>query len=111
MLPSLREKRRYVVFEIVSERDFDLGEVVEAVWEGLISYMGERGVGLANPWIMKDLFYPEKQVGGIRIEKNSVQDVRTALALVDRIDGEKVCLYMRGVSGSIKKAREKFLDV
>ncbi|MDY6777860.1 MAG: Rpp14/Pop5 family protein [Candidatus Nanohaloarchaea archaeon] len=107
---SLRDKERYIIFSIEADRAFDLGDVVDAVWKGLLDFLGEKEVAKANPWIMGDLFSRKKQVGGIRVTKDYVSDCRTAIALIDQISGKNVCLHVLGVSGTLKSARDKYLQ-
>ncbi|MCJ7428913.1 MAG: ribonuclease P protein component 2 [Candidatus Nanohaloarchaeota archaeon QJJ-5] len=106
---SIRKKERYIIFKIESEQEYSLGEVVDAIWKELLSFLGERTVAAANPWVMGDLFSTNNQVGGIRVHKGHVEDVRTALALIDHIDREDVCIHILGVSGTIQSARDKYL--
>ncbi len=107
--PTMRKKQRYLIFKIESEKKFGIGEVVESIWEELLGFLGESGVSEADPWIMKDLFYRDKQVAGIKTDKDHVEEIRTALALIDEIDGENVCIYVKGVSGTMKAAKKKFI--
>lgn len=107
---SLREKERYILFRIESTETFSLGDVVDQLWKDMVSYLGEKTVAAVNPWVMGDLFSKRQQVGGIRVNKDHVEDVRTAIALVDHINGEDVCIHVIGVSGTMQSARDKYLD-
>ena len=107
--PAVRRKQRYLIFGIHSEHDFSMGEVVKAVWKELYSFLGEKGVSDADPWIMKSLFEREKQVGGIKTGREHIHDIRSALTLISEIDGKKVCINTLGVSGTMQSAREKFM--
>jgi ribonuclease P/MRP protein subunit POP5 len=107
--PTMREKERYIIFSIESDESFDLGDTVKAIWSEFISFLGENEVAKVNPWIMGDLFSQDKQVGGIRVNKDYVSECRTALALIDSINGTRVCIHVIGVSGTIQSARDKYL--
>ncbi|MDY6788609.1 MAG: Rpp14/Pop5 family protein [Candidatus Nanohaloarchaea archaeon] len=112
--PSMQEKTRYLVFKIRSEQEVGLGSLVDAVWKGILEFMGELEASKADPWIMKELFDRERQVAGVRVNKDYVAEVRTALALIKsvRSDGQPrlpVQLYVVGVSGSMEKAREEYM--
>lgn len=106
---SIRKKERYIIFKIESDETYSLGEVVDGIWQELLSFLGERTVAEANPWVMGDLFSTNNQIGGIRVHKDHVEDVRTALALIDQIDRSKACIHVLGVSGTIQSARDKYL--
>ncbi len=108
--PSMRKKQRYIVCKIESEKIFDIGDIVGCLWNNMLEFLGEKGVSEADPWIMKDLFYRDKKIFGIKTGKNSVEDIRTCLALITDINDEKVCIHVKGVSGTLKAARNKFVD-
>lgn len=107
---SLRRKQRYILFRIEGDNDFGLGQVVDSMWKELISFLGEQQVAKIDPWIMGDLFSQDKQVGGIRVDKDYVEEARTAIALIDRIENTPVCIHVLGVSGTIESARDKYLQ-
>jgi ribonuclease P/MRP protein subunit POP5 len=107
---SLRRKQRYILFRIEGDNDFGLGQVVDAMWKELISFLGEQQVAKIDPWIMGDLFSQDKQVGGIRVNKDYVEEARTAIALIDHIEKNPVCIHVLGVSGTIESARDKYLQ-
>lgn len=105
---SLREKKRYIVFEVLCERDREMGQVVDAVWDALLDFLGQEGVARASPWIMGDMFDREKQRGSVKVNKDEVEEVRAALALVQDIGGEEAALHVLGVTGTMASAREKY---
>lgn len=105
---SLREKKRYIVFEVLCERDRELGQVVDAIWDAVLDLLGQQGAARANPWVMGDLFDDEKQRGGIRVNKDDVEEVRAALALVQEVGGEEAAIQVLGVTGTMDSAREKY---
>lgn len=105
---SLREKKRYIVFEVLCDRDRELGQVVDAVWDVLLDFLGQDGVAQAAPWLMEDLFDAEQQRGGLKVNKEEVESVRAALALVQEIGGETAALQVLGVTGTMDSAREKY---
>ncbi len=105
---SLREKQRYIIFEILAERDRELGQVVEAVWDSVLEFLGQEGAARADPWVIKDLFDREKQRGGIRVNRGMVEEVRASLALVTEVGGEEAAFHVLGVTGTMESARDKY---
>jgi len=106
---SLRSKERYILFRIEAADEFSLNDVVEQVWKEMVSFLGEQQVAAVNPWVLGDLFSRKEQVGGIRVNKDYVEEVRTSLALMDHINGTPVCVHVLGVSGTMQSARDKYL--
>lgn len=107
---ALREKKRYLIFEIIAKEKKSLGEVIEAIWDSLLSLLGEADTAKANPWIVKDLFEEDSQRGGLRVNHNYVEEARLSLALISEIEGERVALKVIGVTGTMRSARKKYLD-
>lgn len=107
--PSLREKHRYIIFELLSDTEHDLGAFVDTAWDAMLDLLGEAGTAEANPWILKDLFNEETQRGGLRVNKDSVESVRSALALITAINGVETTVHVLGVTGTIDSAERKYL--
>ena len=106
--PTLREKKRYLAFEIISEEKVEFGDVVNAFWHSLLNLIGEVGASRANIWFVADSWDAEKQRGLIRCDNKYVEYVRVALALIERIGDKRVIIYTLGVSGTMKAAKRKF---
>ncbi|MCJ7478785.1 MAG: ribonuclease P protein component 2 [Candidatus Nanohaloarchaeota archaeon QJJ-7] len=106
---SLREKKRYIVFEIICRKDRELGQVLDAVWDSVLDFLGQEGTAKADPWIIEGMFNEEEQKGAVKVKKDYVEEVRAALALVQEIGGEEAALQILGVTGTMDSAREKYL--
>jgi len=106
--PSLRGKRRYVAFQVFSEGKFILQDLNNSIWHSLLNLLGELGASQADIWIARDIYDEAKQIGIIRCSHNNVEQVRTALALVERIGDIRVVIKVLGISGSIKATKMKF---
>jgi ribonuclease P/MRP protein subunit POP5 len=106
--PALRERRRYLAYEIISEEKFQLADLVNAVWMSTLNFLGELGTAKAGIWIVKDVYDPERKTGLIRCNHLYVEHVRTALALVQRIGDAPLIIRVVGISGTMKAAKKKF---
>lgn len=107
---SLREKQRYIVFDIIADESAAFGNFVDAVWDTLLDFLGEKGAAEVDPWILKDLFDEDQQRGGIRVRKDYVEDVRAALALITEINGETATIQVISVTGTMDSARKKYFS-
>ncbi|MDY6762063.1 MAG: Rpp14/Pop5 family protein [Candidatus Nanohaloarchaea archaeon] len=105
---SLRQKHRYLVVDIICDRDRELGQVVDTVWDAILDFLGQEGAATADPWVMEDLFDAEQQRFAVKVKKDRVEAVRAALALVQEIGGEDATLQVLGVTGTMDSAREKY---
>ncbi|MBI5060936.1 MAG: ribonuclease P protein component 2 [Candidatus Aenigmarchaeota archaeon] len=107
--PSLRLKKRYIIFEVISEQQIEYGELVSVVWNSLLSLLGDAGASEARVWIIQNLYDNKNQRGVIRCKHDSVEEVRSSLALINIIGEGKVIIKILGVTGTIKSAKSKYL--
>lgn len=109
-MTSLREKKRYLAFEIISEaRIEDFNAVNRTIWAKSLEYLGELGCAHAGIMVLNDKYDKERQKGLIRVGNKSLNNLKAALALVDNIDGKRVIMRTTGVSGILKKAQSKYM--
>jgi ribonuclease P/MRP protein subunit POP5 len=109
MIPStLRERNRYIAFEIVSDSPVSRGEVVKAVWGTLLRFLGELGASKTALWVMD--WDEEKQHGILKVNHGSLDEARAALVLMKEANGRPIVFRTLGVSGTVKKTKEKFLS-
>jgi ribonuclease P/MRP protein subunit POP5 len=101
--PTLKKKKRYIVFEVISGRKFGKEDVKKAVWSVLHENLGN--VGLADAEISFVDFNEESQKGILRCTNKRLEQVRAALALLHEINLYKAFLYVKTITGSIKKTQ------
>lgn len=106
--PTLRERNRYIVFELRSEGKLDRKQVTKSLWNTVLRFLGELGASETSLWLIDWL--PDKQKGILKVNHKSVTPVQAALALLKEVDKKPVLPRVLGVSGTIKKAREKWMD-
>jgi len=75
LLPTLREKDRYISFQIISEEPVNYSELEGAIWNQFMDFYGEYGVSKMSLWLMKNLYSKKKQIGVVRCNNKSVQKV------------------------------------
>lgn len=112
ILPSLRQKKRYLVFEIVSNKKISSFEAISnAIWQNALTFLGELNVAKAGIWILKEKFDPKLQRGIIKVNNLYVAHLKSVLLMVNRISNQKVILRCVGVSGILNKANNKYMAV
>lgn len=105
ILPSLREKKRYLAFGILSKgRIKDFSSVSDAIWHGMLSFNGTRGAAQAGIWVLPEKYNTAAQKGIIRVNHKQVDCLKAGLAAIQEIDSMPVIVRSLGVSGSLKKA-------
>lgn len=106
--PTLREKSRYLAYKVFSEKKIEFSDLVNAFWHSSLNFLGESGTANANIWIMKTTWDEENQTGMIKCSHMDVEQVRTSLALIQRIGDMPVIVSVLGISGTMKAAKSKF---
>ncbi len=107
--PTLRDNQRYIVFEVISNKDVCLETVVNAIWSTSLQLFGEVGTSKFKMWVPSMLFDASRKRAVIRTTHDSVEEVRAVLASIKEIEGESVIFFVHGVTGTIKSAKNKFL--
>ena len=108
---SLRQPKRYVVFEIVSEHPITYQDLVNAVWSSTLSFLGEALASEARPWFIVNLYNAETQKGVLKCAHNMVEQIRAALSLIYMIGESRSIVRILGVTGTINSAQEKYLKL
>ena len=105
LLPSLREKKRYLVFETTIENSLSYKELKEAIISAFKELFGIDGLAKAG---LNFIEYKNNK-GIIRTTTKSLDKLKTSLLFVRKINKQDVILRSIGVSGILKKAKTKFL--
>ncbi|NYZ76391.1 ribonuclease P protein component 2 [Candidatus Micrarchaeota archaeon] len=99
MIPTMREKRRYIHFKLECNRRLSETEAKDELYNAILSFLGELGFSKANPRLVEF----NDNSGILMCCNPEVQRVKAALALVDKIKGENGCIRVLKVSGMIGK--------
>ena len=102
--PTMREKRRYAVFEAISEKPRRKEEVGRALWSAVLETLGT--LGAARSAFLFAEFDDQSQKGILRSTNIDLPFIRGSLALLAKIGESKALIRIIGVTGSIKKAKE-----
>ncbi len=103
LLPSLKEKKRYVAFEVVSKERLSFNQVKKLIEEALFKYIGLLGTSKAGMQILKEKYNNNK--GLIRINHKFTNYLKACFTLINK----KTIVRSLGTSGILKKAEIKYL--
>ncbi|RXA19849.1 ribonuclease P [Methanosarcina sp. MSH10X1] len=106
LLPSLRAKKRYLAFELISEGPVGRSDLVKEVMYAASSLLGDV---TASECDIKVLGF-EDWKGIIQCSHTKVKETRASLATLTRVSGKRATLHVLGTSGTVKRATEKFLQ-
>lgn len=108
ILPSsLREKKRYVAFEVLSESNdlIDRKALLDEVFFATQTLLGDEGSSRIGYRLMD--FDGTK--GIMKINLHAVEDARAAMSTVCSIKGNRATICVLGISGTIRAAIEKYI--
>ena len=110
MAKSLRERKRYLAFEILSNGNMDNFDAVSsAIWDSSLQFLGELGAAQAGIMILEDKYTQHLKRGLIRVNNKHVNHLKSALMLINNINNQDVVVKSVGVSGILKKAEKRYL--
>ncbi|HIK01880.1 TPA: ribonuclease P protein component 2 [archaeon] len=106
--PTLKENWRYISFELLSENKISEKQIVSEMLNSILSFLGELGASNANLWLIE---YDSKTSSGIvRCSNKALTEVIASLATITSIGGSRTTFRVLGVSGTIKKTKDKYLN-
>lgn len=105
-IPTLREKKRYIAFNIISENTINRAELTGELLDSISLLFGDTGESEINPSLMSY----DGRYGILRCQKDRTSETRAALACINRVRGGRVSIMVLGISGTVKGAMEKFIQ-
>lgn len=110
VLPSLREKKRYLAFEVISKKPVkEFSDISRVIWQSLLNFSGVLGASRAGIWLLSDKFNKDKQKGLIKVNHKHVDLLKAALCTIKQVNKVDVIVRSIGVSGILKKT-SKYLQ-
>lgn len=100
LLPALKQKKRYIVFEIKSKETFSSSEIKQAVDDALLLFLGQLGLSKSSPLFVKS----KGNTFMLKVNHNWVDEIKSALILIKSIKKKPVIVHSITTGGTIKKA-------
>ncbi len=107
LMPSLREKKRYLVFEIITESTPDYKDVAKEIDISTKNILGTMDLAKAGVIHIPKRYDAEKKKGMIRVNNKYVEKIITSLGMIKTIAEKDAIIRCTYVSGTIKKANSK----
>ncbi len=105
LLPSLRQKKRYIVFNVNDEKgslQFTIKEVKKEVEDAIVLFIGQLGMSKAAPMFLKEKFRNNHFI--LKVNHKWVDECKAALSLIKKIKNKPVIVKSIITSGTLKKA-------
>lgn len=105
LLPTLREKKRYIAFEAFGDGEVSQRAAQSTVMSELQRFLGEFGMAKAGVMMLNDW---SRNRGIVRTVHTQVDAVRSAIMLAK---GKDFAFKTLAVSGSLDKIRKRVMEV
>src|SRR3989344_2189737 len=106
ILPSLREKKRYVAFEAISKHELSASQVSKDINEALQRLVGTLGAAKAGIMVLEDKWNARSKRGLIKVNHKYADTLKASFVLA----GHETIYKSLGVSGILKKAENRFVN-
>ncbi len=111
--PTLRKNNRYLTVEIKVTSPIVKDDFVTIVWDACVRFQGELNTSNYNLWVMKfyeqenrDNYHVYKAI--VRCQRDYVDEVRSAFALANKFNNDRIAITTVGLSGTIN-ASQKYI--
>lgn len=108
ILPSLKEKKRYLAFEIISKSKIKaFASVRKAIQAASLTLIGEVGVANMGLQVLPEKYKDNK--GIVRVNASYTEELKAALTLIEELEGDPALVRSLGASGMLNKAEKKYI--
>lgn len=104
LLPTLRERKRYLSFEVLSLQPVNQHEVAAAIAAEAHAFLGDLDMASAGVWFIDEKWDARAQRGVLRVSATHLDKLKAVLTLVDRIRNQEVAMRSLAASGMISTA-------
>ena len=104
--PTLRPKKRYLAFEVISESLIPRDELIREIFTTASQLLGDVG---ASECAMRLLAFEDLN-GVVRCTSDRTENTRAVLASITSIKGKRVLIHVLGISGTVLGATKKYLE-
>lgn len=99
----MRERKRYIAFRIISNDNIEYEEFKTEFYKQLKELTGDKGLSEINARIIKNLY--KEDSGIIKINHEKINEVKTTLSLMRKIENKKFIIKTGKVYGTLKKIK------
>lgn len=111
--PTLREKKRYVAFELFSENKINKDDFIVFMWNNLINLYGEITCGNINLWFISFKYIEHKNNRFkykciVKCQRGYEKNIHTMLASIIRYKNMRLVAHTLATSGTIHSLDKKY---
>ena len=103
--PTLRDKKRYLAFELISEKPVRREDLIRELFSASGSLLGDVG---SSECAIRLLAFDDSK-GIVRCSPERTDNTRAVLATIMDVKGTRVLCHVLGISGTVQGATKKYL--
>lgn len=100
LLPTLRERKRYLAFDVLAQKELEWNHIKRAVTAAVKDYVGISGLADAGLLFVKN----NKNKAVLRTSHTYLNKIRASFIFMKTIDNQPVIVKSIGASGMLNKA-------
>ncbi len=97
LLPSLREKTRYIKYDVITDSEISHKDVQDEIHKTLLSFLGQLGTAKAGVIMLNNNI--------IRVNAKYINEVISALTLVKKCKNKNITIKTDKISGVLNKLK------
>lgn len=101
LLPALKQKKRYILFEVLTEQKVTKQDLENLAKEALLRFLGEFGTAKAAPLFIKS--QGKKFI--LKVNHTAVNEAKAALTFSKTLKKKPIIVKSVITSGTLKKAQ------
>jgi ribonuclease P/MRP protein subunit POP5 len=111
LLPSLRDKKRYLAYEVISKYKFqDPLQLNKAISGAANEFLGSFGAANAGILPIDNKWDKDLQKGIIKVSNKHLDMLKSSLIFIKQVDGKEAIIRSLGASGILRKTQQKYLN-
>ncbi len=95
ILPTMKDKKRYISFEIISDKKIFKEEIKDTIYKKALEFFGEDGFAKAGVIVIEE--------NVVRVKAKYKNEMITLLSLIRDINGKRVIINTTKTSGILRK--------
>ena len=101
ILPTLKEKKRYMSFDVISESKITSNSIISALNSNFKDFLGQIDLGKAGINILN----VENNKGILRLNRKYADKIKSSLLFIKSINSKKVIVKSNKMSGILKRVK------
>lgn len=106
LYPTLKEKKRYILFKVISDSEFKFSAIRGKISEKLMEFLGELELSKAGILFFEETWNSENKTFIMRVGNKHVDKVKSSLALIKSIKNKATIISSLKTSGKLKKLKD-----